>query len=188
MHAPRPALQLDSANTQVSFQVHWFGAVRVSGSFGRTGGRIEGPGHHGEQANVTVHAEAQTVETGIGLRDRHLRGFRFLDSARHPRIVFVSREVSRRNGVWDVRGTLTLRGQDREIRVSVLDEVATPAGRRLSAEFSVPRHPHAIGTASGIRRLNPLLWAIGGDVQVRVQIFVPATLLVHAVEAEHGAR
>jgi len=45
------------------------------------------------------------------------------------------------------------------------------------AEFSVLRHPHAIGTAFGIRRLNPLLWAIGGDVNVSLEVLVPATML-----------
>jgi polyisoprenoid-binding protein YceI len=176
MNTPRATVPLDATNTRVSFSVRWFGVVRVSGSFGAVGGLIEA-GQPGDDPRITVYVEAQSVQTGIGLRDRHLRGLRFLDSARHPQVVFESRRVSHHNGVWDVRGALTLRGQVRDVSVSVLDEAASPTERRLTAEFSVPRQPHAIGTASGIRRLNPLLWAIGGDVQVRVQILVPATLL-----------
>ena len=41
----------------------------------------------------------------------------------------------------------------------------------------MPREPHAIGTASGLRRLNPLLWAIGADVHVSLEVLVPATML-----------
>lgn len=178
MPTPRASVPLDATNTRVSFWVRWFGIVRVSGSFRDVAGLIEGAGPEGEEPRITVFVESQSVLTGIGLRDRHLRGLRFLDSARHPRIGFVSRRASRHNGVWDVKGTLALRGQERDVSASVLDEPASGTERRrLSAEFSVPRQPHAIGTASGIRRLNPLLWAIGRDVQVRVEVLVPATLL-----------
>lgn len=174
MPTPRATFPLNATNAHVSFHVRWFGVVRVRGSFGVVGGMIEGLG---DDARITVFVDSQSVLTGIGLRDRHLRGMRFLDSGKHPRIEFVSERASRHNGVWDVQGTLSLRGLDRTIALSVLDEPAFSTDRRLTAQFSVPRQPHAIGTAGGIRRLNPLLWAIGSDVQVRVEILVPATML-----------
>jgi hypothetical protein len=76
-----------------------------------------------------------------------------------------------------VKGRLELRGHEREVSISVRDEPASAAQRKLTAEFSVPRRPHAIGTAHGLRRLNPLLWAIGDDVDLTVVILVPATML-----------
>jgi polyisoprenoid-binding protein YceI len=181
MDTPRTTLPLDGANARVSFSVRWFGVISVRGSFAGVSGVVEGPGPAGEDAQLSVNVESQSVRTGIGLRDRHLRGYRFLDSARHPRIRFESEQVSRNNGAWCVRGTLSLRGLERQVEFPVREGHATPAQRRLLAEFSVPRRPHAIGTAHGIRRLNPLLWAIGPDVQVQVELVVPATLLA----AEH---
>ena len=181
MVTPRATLPLDTGNTRVAFGVRWFGVVTVRGSFAEVSGTVEVPGTADQDASLAVQVESHSVNTGISLRDRHLRGLRFLDSARHPAIQFVSTSATRHNGVWDVKGRLTLRGLDRELSLSVREERASGVQRKLMGEFSVPRHPHAIGTASGIRRLNPLLWAIGKEVTVSLEVLVPATMLA----AEH---
>jgi len=174
----RPAiLALDAGNTRVAFAVRWFGVITVRGSFSSVAGTLEVPGADHQEASVSGEVESLSVHTGIALRDRHLRGLRFLDSGRHPVIRFVSNRVTRHNGVWDVKGRLTLRGLDRDVTLSVREERASKTHRKLLAEFSVPRHPHAIGAAAGVRRLNPLLWAIGGDVIVSIEVLVPATML-----------
>jgi 3-(3-hydroxy-phenyl)propionate hydroxylase len=179
MDAPA-AIRLGAANVSVSFRVRWFGVVRVRGRFAGATGSLTVPCDVAEEAAVSVQVESASVITGISLRDRHLRGPRFLDSGQHPLIRFDSERVRRHNGVWDIRGRLTLRGHQREVSASVLDE---PSGtdRRLTAAFSVSRRPHAIGTARGIRRLNPLLWAIGDEVELRVELVVPATILQRAM-------
>jgi len=175
-------VELGAGNTRVSFSVRWFGVVQVRGSFAGVTGAVTVPGSAVQDASVAIQVESQSVRTGISLRDRHLRGPRFLDSARHPMIRFVSDHLSRRNGVWDMRGRLSLRGLDRTVSATVPDEQASGGDRRFTAEFRVPRHPHAIGVARGIRRLNPLLWAIGDEVLVHVEVLVPVRMLA----AEHA--
>lgn len=176
--------RLGAGNARVSFSVRWFGVVFVRGSFGEVSGTVSVPasGASSQEPSIAIQVESHSVHTGISLRDRHLRGLRFLDSARHPVIRFQSDHVTRHNGVWDVRGRLSLRGQERPVQVSVADESLSAKDRRLTTEFNVPRRPHAIGTAKGLRRLNPLLWAIGDEVTVRVELTVPATLLQPAAE------
>jgi polyisoprenoid-binding protein YceI len=174
--------KLDADNTRVSFSVPWFGVVHVRGSFAGVTGTVTVPGPDAETASISIEVESSSVRSGITLRDRHLRALRFLDSARHPVIRFESERVRQHNGVWDLRGTLSLRGHERSISASVADGRGSGADRRLTAEFRVPRRPHAIGTARGIRRLNPLLWAIGDEVSLRVEMLVPATLLHPAAE------
>lgn len=175
-------LRLDTGNARVSFSVRWFGVVFVRGSFDGVSGTMCVPGTGSQEASIAIQVESHSVRTGISLRDRHLRGLRFLDSARQPVIRFVSEQVTRHNGVWDVRGRLSLRGRERAVSASVAEEQVSAKERRLTTEFKVPRHPHAIGTARGIRRLNPLLWAIGDEVTLRVELAVPATLLQPAAE------
>jgi len=177
------SLQLGASNARVSFSVRWFKVIRVRGSFSGIAGTIAVPGSGSEDAKVTMSVESISVHTGISLRDKHLRGSRFLDSGRHPLIRFESDQVSRHNGVWDVRGRLVLRGLEREVRASVFEDVVLGKDLRLTADFSVPRRPHSVGTASGIRALNPLLWAIADEVYVRVELFVPATILHPTAEA-----
>ena len=182
MESAPATMALDAGNTRVAFCVRWFGVINVRGSFSSVAGSLEVPGTDHQEASISGEVESLSVHTGISLRDRHLRGLRFLDSGRHPVIGFVSHRVSRHNGVWDVKGRLTLRGLDRDVALSVREERASKTHRKLTAEFSVPRHPHAIGSAAGLRRLNPLLWAIGGEVIVSVEVLVPATMLA----AEHA--
>ena len=177
MDTPRAILNVDQGNARIRFSVRWFGVITVRGTFSGVTGTVELPGNGGQPV-VSVSVDSQSVRTGIPLRDRHLRGLRFLDSARHPVIQFSSDHVSRHNGVWDVKGRLRLRGLERHVSLSVLEEAASPGRRRLTTEFTVPRQPHAIGTARGIRRLNPLLWAIGDEVALRVELMMPATMLV----------
>ena len=177
METPPATLVLDAGNTRVAFSVRWFGVINVRGSFSGVAGTLDVPGADHQEASVSGEVESLSVHTGIALRDRHLRGLRFLDSARHPVIRFVSSRVSRHNGVWDVKGRLTLRGLDRDVSLSVREERASKTHKKLMAEFSVPRYPHAIGAAAGLRRLNPLLWAIGREVTISVEVLVPATML-----------
>lgn len=177
MDTARSIVRVDGGKARVTFSVRWFGVISVSGSFDDVSGTVEFPGAGGQDASITIQVDSHSVGTGISLRDRHLRGLRFLDSARHPVIRFVSHEVVRRTGRWEVRGRLTLRGHDREVTTLVHDERVSAGQHRLTAGFSVTRRPHAIGTARGIRRLNPLLWAIGDQVNLRVELLVPSTVL-----------
>jgi hypothetical protein len=179
MDAPE-SFRLGESNASVSFRVRWFGIVNVRGRFSRVTGTLDMPGSVAGEASISMQVESESVRTGIALRDRHLRGPRFLDSDRDPLIRFDSERVRRHDGVWDVRGRLSLRGSQREVSASVLDEPSSGAQRRLTTEFNVPRRPHAIGAARGIRKLNPLLWAIGDEVTLRVELLVPATILQRA--------
>ena len=182
----RSRFELGTANASVSFRVRWFGVVNVSGRFeGLTG--IVLIGTCDEDHAVSVEVAAGSVRTGIGLRDRHLRGPRFLGSEQDPMIRFESDRVTRRNGIWEVRGQLTLRGRTRAVSLTIDDQPSSGTMRQLSGAFRIPRRPHGIGTASGLRRLNPLLWAIGDEVTVNVEMLVPATLL-QEVEAHVPSR
>lgn len=182
METPRSIVRLDGGNARVTFSVRWFGVISVRGFFPAISGTAEVPGEGGQDATIEIEVESHSVRTGIPLRDRHLRGLRFLDAARHPVIRFVSDRVSHHGEAWDVRGRLTLRGHVRELETRVRDEQASATHQRLTAEFAVPRSPHAIGTARGLRRLNPLLWAIADQVKVRVELLMPVTVLA----AEHA--
>jgi polyisoprenoid-binding protein YceI len=175
-----PMLRIGAGNTRVSFSVRWFGVIIVRGTFPGLTGRIAIPGEGAEDASVIIEIDPTSVRTGISLRDRHLRGMRFLDSGRHPVIRFVSDHVTRHDGQWDVHGRLLLRGYEREVSVSVHEGNGGGPSCQLTADFTVPRRPHDIGTASGIRAMNPLLWAIGDDVSLHVEVLVPATMLTPA--------
>ena len=176
----KSVLRIDTGNTRVSFDVRWFGVIHVRGSFTVISGSVTVPGEGAEDASITIEVDPTSVRTGISLRDRHLRGMRFLDSGQHPAIRFVSDHAFRHDGTWDLKGRLRLRGLDRPVSAQVTVGQEAGPSRQLTVDFTIPRRPHSIGTATGIRAMNPLLWAIGDDVHLHVEMLVPATMLMPA--------
>jgi polyisoprenoid-binding protein YceI len=134
----------------------------ADGKFSRFAGEVTVDPKDPATAKITVTIEAVSVDTGIGMRDKHLRGADFLDVARFPTIKFESQrvEVTGRKAV--VNGQLTVHGVTREIAVPVevqLSEVALVA----AGEFVLNRRDYGINYSSA---WNP----VGDSVRVTFTI------------------
>ena len=176
---------LNPQNTAVAFAVPWWGVITVRGRFEQVAGELIIPNGDLSVASLRLDVEAGSIRTGIGLRDRHLRGPDFLDARRFPIIRFRSLRMERVNGAIEVAGHLTLRGTEREIAARVPLGIPEGSGAdstvALATYIQVPRLPHQIGLAQGIHRLNPLLHAIGSQVGVSIRLLVPAARLLPAL-------
>ena len=148
--------------------VRWLGGMLVRGRFMDVRGVIHLPTDDDDTAAVTVEVRADSIRTGISLRDRHLRGPLFLDAARHPIITFRGGDVMRLPTHVTVPGSLTVRGVTRteELRCSIEDA----ASGRLSADVTLSRRAYGVGVPTGIRRLDPLFVVIGDDVRISIEV------------------
>lgn len=109
-------------------------------------------------ARISVAIDAASIDTGIGLRDNHLRSADFLDVERFPTITFESLRVEASGGRATVSGRLTMHGVTREIAVPVdvtLSEIAMVA----SGELVLNRREYGITYNSSF---NP----VGNEVRV----------------------
>jgi polyisoprenoid-binding protein YceI len=178
-------IAIDRQSLRVTFTVHWFGILRVRGTFDGVQGHLDVTE---ERITGEVTIDAASVNTGIRLRDRHLSRDRFLDASSYPIITFRGEARLRGDGAPAVWGSLSLRG--REIRLSGVPIwiVGRDQPRaRWAADFEVQRRRHGVGVGSGLARFNPLLWAIGSTVHVRVVAFLPAaSILTPAPSLGHG--
>lgn len=165
-HGP---IRLTPENVVVAMSVRWLGGLIVRGRFLDVRGTIHVPVHDDDTAAVTVEIRADSVTTGITLRDRHLRGPLFLDVAHHPTITFRGGDVMRMPDYVAVPGSLTVRGVTRteELRCS-LDGLA--GNRELTADVTLPRRAYGVGVPQGVRRLDPLFVVIGDDVRISLKI------------------
>jgi polyisoprenoid-binding protein YceI len=162
------SIRLTPDNVIVTMSVRWLGGMLVRGRFMDVRGMIHLPTDDDDTAAVTVEVRADSVRTGISLRDRHLRGPLFLDAAHHPIITFRGGDVMRLPTHVTVPGSLTIRGVTRteELRCSVDDA----ASGRPAADVTLSRRAYGVGVPTGIRRLDPLFVVIGDEVRISIDV------------------
>ncbi|HET8532774.1 MAG TPA: YceI family protein [Methylomirabilota bacterium] len=132
--------------------------MNAEGHFGRFSGDVvaDPAGPTGAQISLTI--DAASLDTGIEMRDKHLRSADFFDIERFPTIAFQSVRVETAGRRATVMGRLTLHGVTREIAVPV-DVQITETALVASGEFIVNRGEYAMNYNSF---LNP----IGNEVRV----------------------
>jgi polyisoprenoid-binding protein YceI len=132
--------------------------MNAEGRFSRISGEVTvDPGDLGT-ARVTLTIEAGSIDTGIGMRDNHLRSEDFLDIRKFPTITFESQRVEGGGRRVNVVGRLTMHGVTREIAVPIEVNVSNLA-LVASGALVINRHDYGISYQSF---LNP----IGDDVRV----------------------
>ena len=163
------SIRLTAENVAISMSVRWLGGMIVRGRFTDVQGMIHLPASDDDTVAVTVEIRADSVRTGIALRDRHLRGPLFLDAAHHPTITFRGGDAMRLPTHIAVPGSLTIRGITRteELRCSIGE---VDSRRDLVADVSLNRRAYNVGVPRGIRRLDPLFMVIGDEVRVSIRV------------------
>lgn len=141
----------------------------VRGRFTDVRGTIHLPSDDDDTVAVTVEIRADSVRTGISLRDRHLRGPLFLDAAHHPVITFRGGDVMRLPTHIAVPGSLTIRGITRTEELRCAINEAEP-NRDLLADVTISRRAYDVGVPRGLRRLDPLFVVIGDEVRVSIRV------------------
>ncbi len=132
--------------------------MNAEGHFGRFSGDVVADPAGPTGARITLTIDAASLETGIEMRDKHLRSADFFDIERFPTIAFQSVRVEAAGRRATVMGRLTLHGVTREIAVPV-DVQITETALVASGEFIVNRGEYAMNYNSF---LNP----IGNEVRV----------------------
>ncbi|MGW5850153.1 YceI family protein [Streptomyces sp. NPDC055254] len=113
---PQPGhWELDPAHSTVAFTALHIGFARIGGRFNTFAGAVR-IAERMEDSSMRVIIDAASIDTGVRLRDDHLRSADFLDAARHPTVEFYSDRFIHRGGSrWAVAGALTLHGVSRSV-------------------------------------------------------------------------
>ena len=110
---------IDPVHSSVVATARHMGIASIKARFPDLSGRIE-IGRPAERSSVHAEIKAASVETGIKMRDDHLRSPDFLDVDVHPVITFASTGL-RQRGVdsWTLTGELALHGERRQIELEL---------------------------------------------------------------------
>ncbi len=109
---------IDPAHSSVNFSARHLGLSKVRGRFGEFTGDLEIADDHLD-SKVTVAIHTHSVDSGMPMRDDHLRSPDFLDVANHPTMDFVSTSVERHGDDYKLAGDLTIRGVTRPVVLDV---------------------------------------------------------------------
>ncbi len=104
-------------SSYVSFQIQKGSSDTVPGTIRGMEGRIRFDPENLSAARFEVCVDPATIETGIGMRDRHLRGGQFFDAKDFPSICFSSKHVDRHQDGYLLKGNLTLLEATREVEI-----------------------------------------------------------------------
>jgi polyisoprenoid-binding protein YceI len=178
--APRPTLgeareiTLSASNTTVDFTIRWLSSITVHGHFTDVHGTLRIPPEGLERACVEVEIAAGSIRTGIGLRDRHLRGRTFLDATHHPLITFRGQNPCRDGTDLRLDGVLHIRGVERPIDLRCViappPSPAVHAFSRATGWTALKRSDYAVGSPLGRRSRDPRFRLIGDEVNVVVTV------------------
>jgi polyisoprenoid-binding protein YceI len=121
---------IDKGHSEVSFQVRHL-VTQVRGNFNDYQGTINLDPANLEHSSVDFQIKADSIDTNLPDRDKHLRGEDFFFVEKYPQITFKSKSVKKTGkDTYDVAGTLTMRGVTKDVTLPVtfLGTVKDPWG------------------------------------------------------------
>lgn len=114
------AWDFDPAHSTAEFSVKHLMISTVTGRFKTLRGTIEYREEAPEKSRVEAEIDVASIDTGVEMRDNHLRSADFFDAVNHPKIRFESRRAERIDVERGrVHGDLTIRGTTRSVVLEV---------------------------------------------------------------------
>jgi len=148
--------------TTVKFNIKNYG-VNTEGSFTGLEGDINFDPADPGTASFNVSIDAATVNTGVEMRDGHLRKSEYFDIQNYPRIKFVSTRIAKgkKEGAYSVTGNLTIKDVTKEITIP-FTVVPKEGGFQFTGEFKIDRRDYGVGGGS---------LTLGDNVNIMLSVF-----------------
>lgn len=93
----------------INFEVPYLKLSSVQGKFNNFTGRLEYKDNKVGFVEIIIRSE--TIDTGIRLRDTHLRSNDFLATKKYPETIFRSDKISKRNDQYTAQGILEIKNK-----------------------------------------------------------------------------
>ena len=96
-------------------------------------------------AYFKVEVKTKSIDTGIGLRDNHLRDEKYFDVEKYPSIVFNSESVKAQGQTFIVVGKLTIKGVTKTIKIPFEIIFNETGPKTLEGTFELDRRDYGVG-------------------------------------------
>jgi polyisoprenoid-binding protein YceI len=158
--SPAQSFKPVADQSSVKFTIKNFG-FNVTGTLSGLNGDVQFDPADLSHASFDVTVDVSTINTGIDMRDNHLRSEDYFDVKNYPQIHFISTRVvnSKKAGTFIVYGNLTIKETTKEITIPFTAQPQTD-GYLFTGEFKMNRRDFSIG-GSG---------TISNDLKVKLEV------------------
>ena len=134
--------------SSVTFRIKNLG-FNVTGSFRGLQGAITFFPDNLPASSMDVSVQSKSVNTGIDMRDNHLRKEEYFDSKKYPNIRFISMKIttSTKPGTLFMYGKLTIKNVTREVFFP-FTAIPQQGGYLFTGEFKINRIDYGVGESS----------------------------------------
>ena len=164
---------IDPAHSSVNFKIKHLMVSWVHGKFNTFSGTFDYDPKNLRVWKTSVTIDAASIDTGIEMRDKHLRSADFFDTAKYPALSFVMATVTEgKAGAYALTGNLTMHGVTKPV-VLDLESGGTakdPKGRThvgFSASAKLNRKDFGVAWNQDLKEGGVM---IGEDVFITIEI------------------
>jgi len=110
---------VDPMHSSVNFNIKHMGISFVQGRFDKFSGKISTEGANLDNASFNFSVEVNSINTGVEMRDTHLKSKDFFDGEMYPEITFFSSSITKDKNGYILKGKLRIKEVIKDISVPV---------------------------------------------------------------------
>lgn len=111
---------VDPMHSSANFNIKHMGISFVQGRFDTFTGKVTTKGANLDNANFDFTVNVNSVNTGVEMRDKHLKSGDFFNVEKYPEMKFQSTSITKdKNNNYTLKGNLTIKETTKEISVPV---------------------------------------------------------------------
>lgn len=110
---------LDDSHSRLGFTIKHRGITDVHGEFSKFNVTITQPNSDFSGASIEMSAESKSINTGISMRDEHLRAEDYFNVEKFPTLNFKSTSVKKiKENEYEIIGDFTMKGISKKVTLS----------------------------------------------------------------------
>jgi polyisoprenoid-binding protein YceI len=152
--------KLSDEKSEIKFTIKNFG-LNVSGSFTGLNGAINFNASNLSASSFNASVDVNTINTGIDLRDSHLKKEEYFNAEKYSTIRFVSTSITGNQNGYTVSGNLTVKGTTRAVSFPFTVQNQDD-GMLFSGSLSIDRKDFNVGGSSAV---------LSNNVEIHLKVF-----------------
>jgi polyisoprenoid-binding protein YceI len=122
--------------------------INTTGHFGKVAADVLFDANNLEKSKISATVQVSSLNSGIGLRDKHLKGEAYFNAEKYPLIFLVATKITKTDSGYLGTFNLTIKAVTQSIQ---LPFTVSPNGNTLdfqTTEFSIDRTSYGVGKSS----------------------------------------